>query len=504
MPGSVKYLIVSMMVGRINIFCALLRSAPWLTLALAYVLLAPNFDFARELSWHDSQRIAQIGLLAAVSVGVLVPTCGRRTLEIWSQLPRWIRFALGAALMLGLISASLAMFPRWALLEWSHLVLIGVLTIAVAAECRQPNAVRDQFLILAFYAVALLSTVKATAVYFSMLIAGPDYGMAFTVEDLFTGFSNIRFPGHLQTMLLPFVVLPVLWWGRTPARRFLMFVVPALWWTLTIASGTRGSWVALLIGAVTAFVFGGTTGRQWLRWQIGGLICGAVCYVVFILWVPGLISQPTALMHRGADIISLRGRDVIWQICQALIAQDPWLGIGPMHYANGLSDLAAHPHNIVLQFMVEWGIPAAFALSLVFAAGGLAWARYVGRLTAACQPDRNSITMVALLAAITGAAAQAMVDGNFVMPVSQILLALLCGWALGCGLSVAPVISRAGQSRGVMFRCAVVLAAAGLSYGIGPDVGQLAERERAHLITHHAGPNPRLLPRFWLQGWIGE
>jgi hypothetical protein len=482
----------------------LFRTAPWLTLAATYVLLATNVDFAAELSWHDSQRLAQIVFLALVSVGVFVSASARPTLEIWTLLPRWIRFAVGVALTLGLASGFLAMYPRWAWLEWSHQVLVGVLTIAVAAECRLPNAARDQSLILVFYAVALISTVKAVAVYFSMLIAGPDYGMVFTVEDLFTGFSNIRFFGHVQTMLLPFIVLPVLWWGRTPALRALLFMVPVLWWMLTIASGTRGSWVGLLIGVVAAVAFGGRTGVQWLRWQIGALIGGAVCYVVFILWVPGLFAQPTALMHRGADIISLRGRDVIWQICQELIAQYPWLGIGPMHYANRLSDLAAHPHNMVLQLMVEWGIPAALLLSIVFAFGGLAYARHIRRLTALHVPDRNSMMMVALLAAITGAAAQAMVDGNVVMPVSQILLALLCGWAMGSALSAAPAIPASVRRSGVAFKCFVLIAASGLAYGVAPELGHLAERERAHLVSHHPGPNPRLLPRFWLQGWIGE
>jgi hypothetical protein len=184
---------------RFNTGSQLFRTAPWLTLAATYVLLATNVDFAAELSWHDSQRLAHIVFLALVSVGVFVSASARPTLEIWTLLPRWIRFAVGVALTLGLASGFLAMYPRWAWLEWSHLVLVGILTIAVAAECRSPNAARDQSLILVFYAVALISTVKAVTVYFSMLIAGPDYGMAFTVEDLFTGVSNIRFFGHVQT-----------------------------------------------------------------------------------------------------------------------------------------------------------------------------------------------------------------------------------------------------------------------------------------------------------------
>jgi hypothetical protein len=85
--------------------------------------------------------------------------------------------------------------------------------------------------------------------------------------------------------------------------------------------------------------------------------------------------------------------------------------------------------------------------------------------------------MVALLAAITGAAAQAMVDGNVVMPVSQILLALLCGWAMGSALSAAPAIPASVRRSGVAFKCFVLIAASGLAYGVAPELGHLAERE---------------------------
>lgn len=477
---------------------------PLLAAAAAYVLLAPNVDFAPDLAWHDGQRLAQLALLVLVSCAVLMPATGRPVWQTWALLPRWSRLLLGVVLILGLISSILAPLPRWALLEWSSLVLLGVLALAVAAAWREPSPVRNQILVAVFFATALTYSVKAVTMYFTMLVVGPEYGLAFTAEELFTGFTNIRFFGHVQTMLLPFLVLPVLWWGRTPGRRALLFIIPVMWWMLAIASGTRGSWVSLLIGALVALWFGGKSGLRWMRWQMGALLGGGAAYLFFIMLVPDLLARPALLMHRVDDIVSLRGRDVLWGLSAELIAQNPWLGIGPMHFAKHLSVLAAHPHNAILQFMAEWGVPAALGITVAWAAGGLAWSLHVRRMTSAVEPDRHSMVLVALLAAITGASAQAMVDGIMVMPVSQTLLALLCGWSLGEYYSAraaayAPV---ALHRSSLAFRGAVVLAAVVLTWGVLPELGGLEERMQAHLRLQPEGPNPKLLPRFWVQGWI--
>jgi len=41
-------------------------------------------------------------------------------------------------------------------------------------------------------------------VYVVMLLVGPVYGQIFDVRELYVSFSNVRFFGHIQTMLLPF------------------------------------------------------------------------------------------------------------------------------------------------------------------------------------------------------------------------------------------------------------------------------------------------------------
>lgn len=480
-----------------------LRVMPWTLFAVAaFVFLAPNIDFAPSLQWHDGQRLAQLVLLIVMLVTLTTPDVLHGIAGIWAELRSWIRIALAAVCVLGFTSSLLAPLPRWALLEWGLLLLLLTAALAVAANRRTLGDAlsdhADPLLVLLFFATAAAYAVTTCSVYGAMLLVGSAYGQGFDIRELYTGFSNVRFFGHVQTMLLPFLLLPAMWWGTTRARRVLLWSVPAIWWMLAVGSGTRGTWAALLAGVIAAVIFGGNTGRLWAKWQVAGLGAGMLCYGAFVLGIPQLMDLPASYLHRAGDIISLSRREVLWETALVYAAQHPLLGVGPMHYAYWANEVAAHPHNAVLQWLAEWGVPAGLLLTGVWAAGGISLAAQVRR--AAEQGDeRARLFRVALLAALTGASAQAMVDGVLVMPVSQVLLALLAGWAIGMmpGAAGARV---AGRGERLLLTLAVLFAAAAVVYGVAPEIGQLAERQQAFLAGRD--PNTILLPRLWALGWI--
>lgn len=473
----------------------------WVLLVVtAYAFLAPNVDFASRLAWHDGQRLAELALLGIIVLGVTMSRTGHGLANVWAGLPCWIRAALFAAFVLGLVSALQSHLPRWAMLEWGLLLLLLIVALAVAAGRRAGGVHIDQWIIMVLYASAVAYVAKMAVVYVAMLTVGASYGMGFNVRDLYTGFSNIRFFGFVQTMVLPFLLLPAMWWARTRAQRIVLGVVPALWWMLAVASGSRGAWVALAIGVLAVLLFGGHAGRRWIKWQITGLVCGLICYAVFVLLVPQLLEQPASFLHRAEDITSLSLRDVIWTAAINFARENPFLGVGPMHFAYYANTVAAHPHNVVLQFMAEWGMPAALSFTVVFATGGLAFARHVRRV-AAVSDAQVGMNAVALLASLTGAAAQAMIDGVLVMPVSQILLALIIGWALGLYLAGDRETVQCGTPEKMLGTALIVLAAGSVIYGVQPEIGRIEQREETYLAAHPGNP---LFPRFWAQGWIGE
>ena len=477
-----------------------LRTLPWVVCAVAaFVFLAPNIDFALDLAWHDGQRLAQLALLLLSLLALAVPGAARQAAAIWSGFSAAIRIALFSAFGLGLVSSLAAPLPRWALLEWGQLWLLLMITMAIAAQCRQFAERLDRPLVVVFFATATAYAISSGAVYVVMLLIGPVYGQIFDVRELYVSFSNVRFFGHIQTMLLPFLLLPAMWWGTTQWRRVMLWSVPAIWWMLAVASGTRGTWVALLVGVVAVFLYGGQTGRKWIKWQFGGLLCGALCYGLFIWAIPQLMEQPVWFLHRSGDIVSLSLRGVLWTTAVDFTVQHPLLGVGPMHYAYFATKVAAHPHNAVLQWLAEWGVPAAVLLTGVCTAAGLFFAGYVRRIVDQSGKYRR-LVVVALLAALAGAAAQAMVDGVLVMPISQTLLVLLCGWAISIYFSARAV--RCSRVQYVTLIAVTLIAAGAVVWGVAPEIGHLAEREKSYLASHP--PDTPLLPRFWVQGWINE
>lgn len=484
------------------------RTWPCTLLAVAaYLFLAPNVDFAANLQWHDGQRLAQLVLLAVTLCALAAPGALRELLEIWVLLPCWCRIALLTAFALGLVSSVIAPLPRWALLDWGMLWLLLVLALAIASQRRHAGGQVERWLVLVFFATATAYAISSSVVYLAMLQVGP----FFNVRELYVGFSNVRFFGPVQTMVLPFLLLPAMWWGTTFARCVLLSLVPAFWWMLVAASGTRGTWVALLIGVAVAALFGGTAGRKWIKWQFGGLLCGLVCYAVFIWAVPQLFEQATWFIDRTGDIGSLSSRDALWTRSTAFMLEHPLLGIGPMHYAYLESAVAAHPHSAVLQWFAEWGIPATLLLTGVCAYAGLMFALHVRGANKGDQGAADAgLVSVALLAALAGVAAQAMVDGVLVMPVSQTLLSLLGGWAIGSYYSGQQHVLPSGSQRYPVFNRIIitltVTAAVAVASGVLPEINRIADREQAYLQAHPVtDPSlPRLFPRFWTQGWIRE
>lgn len=475
-----------------------LHLLPWTAIvAGAFVFLAPNIDFAYALPWNDGQRLAQLLLIALMLPALMLPGAATGVAAVWAGLPRLTRHMLQSAFALGILSSLGAASPRWAFLECGMLLLLIVLGLSIAANRRDQGAGADCLLVMLFSATATAYAFTTCSVYVAMLLVGSSYGQIFDIRELYTSFSNVRFFSHVQTMLLPFLLLPAMWWGTTRTRRIGLSVVPSIWWMLAVGAGTRGTWAALLTGMAVALVVGGNAGRRWAKWQAAGLLCGLICYGIFILGIPKLLDQSAWFLHRTNDILSLSLREVLWATALDYIIQYPWLGVGPMHYAYWATEVAAHPHDAVLQWLAEWGVPAGLLLTGAWAAGGISLATHVRR-TAEQGDDRSRLFRVALLAALTGASAQAMVDGVLVMPVSQTLLALLAGWAVG----MMPVRSGyvAGRGLRLCLMSVVLISTAAVAYGVAPEIGRLAERQQAYLAVH--GPDTVLLPRFWTLGWI--
>ena len=476
-------------------------SLVFIALIAAYIVVMPTVGIISDLSWHNDQRLAQITLLMVMAVNAALSlTSARRfcVVPAWGLLSRYAWHALFAAFLFGAVSAAAAPLPRWAFVEWCLMVLLITLGVTVAA-IRQPLGVKfDRLLIgvLLFTATAYL--LKVCAGYTAALVER----LPIHIWWLLDGFSNPRFFGQFQTLTLPLLVLPAMFWAKSPLSRVSLTLIPILWWTLSIASGTRGTWLAMIVACAVIFLSARSNSYRWLKWQLGTLLAGLVAYGLFFFVLPSLMSAPVDTVNRLADITNLSFRDVLWARALDYIVAHPVLGIGPMHFAYYPNPVSAHPHMSLLQWAAEWGLPSALLVLSVVLHAGLSSARQLRAIPSEGGAEAYTLQL-ALFASLCAAAAQSLVDGVIVMPYSQTLLVVLGGWALSihqCDSPSKTVIVPVAQRIGTLV---VALSAALLLWGVFPGIIEIvsgAEAFSANVIREGA----TLKPRVWSNGWIHD
>lgn len=453
--------------------------------------------------WHDQQRIAQIIFLLilfiCIAFIIFFSKQGKNSIFInpWSFRRQFTILFLGFSCWGGL-SATLCQFLHWALLEWA-LLLCFCMGVFAIAQLRQININQFDWVVLSIL-------VSVCALYLFAFIGR--YATLFTgfplrVWDMFSGFANIRFFGQFQTMTLPLLAVAVIT-ARSAWIRHTSFVMLSSWWTLSIASGTRGTWLAIATAIVIVWLIGRPAGRNWVRWQIAGIAAGLALYGFMFFAVPALLGNQPQLINRLPTLASLSLRDILWAEAWKMIYAHPWFGIGPMHFAAVPNDIGAHPHNAVLQIAAEWGIPALLMLSTIVAMGFHCFVKHLKAQSN--ETSFDNLLAVALFASLVAAGVQSLVDGVMVMPYSQVTLMVLAGWAVGICVS-SSVLKRKGAwtifarwKEVAFFGFSVFLLGMVIVLTL-PDVPHLQNRIRHYADTHHTA---YFHPRFWQQGWINE
>lgn len=447
-----------------------------------------TFDFARGLIWNDQQRVEQIILLLIMSLTALSLWHGALLIS-FSQLPSKVRHALGFAFLMGVASALLSAYPRFAGLEWATLLLQITFILILSAHARFGGAVFDQWALRLTAALALVITFNIMHGYVTDMVGGFQLDTVALFADTF---SNRRVFGHVASLAIPLLAYPLLAPNTLRIQRWGMFALLSVLWMLVLVSGTRGTLIALAVAAAILAVLAWHACARWLKLQALALLTGALLYAVLFIWVPSWTGDAASVENRFSDLTTLSGRDVLWSLAWTQIQAHPWLGIGPMHLATLHNPYGAHPHNAALQLAAEWGIPAALAL-LGVAVYGLM------RLLARLRQTPANLLLMCLTASLLAISAQAMVDGIIVIPYTQTWLMFVMGWTLGVYFRrfdlpanmVYPRMMQLGLPLLIMLALGLML------YGIFPEV-----LNRAAVTKAYVSAGGHLLPRYWSLGWI--
>lgn len=198
-------------------------------------------------------------------------------------------------------------------------------------------------------------------------------------------------------------------------------------------------------------------------------------------------------------------RDVLASQALEVIAQNPILGIGPMHFADSVSAGYTHPHQSLLQWGAEWGL-VSLAMVVWFVAAALKKLLKLLRQDCDVVQWTNHLRLC-LAASILAGLMLSMVDGVFVMPVAQTWFAILLGWLLALS-SESHAESRPHAERsfallapflGLIITLLMGVAAATISVKVYADKNLLAQRHENYLKQ---GIDEVWHPRFWSDGFI--
>ncbi|MGB7755232.1 MAG: O-antigen ligase family protein [Salinisphaera sp.] len=369
------------------------------------------------LGGFDSRRLLLTALLSLIGLWAAIQR---------SRLPMGTAGvgALLAIAALGLLSAARSASFQWASLEVAYTFMLAIAAIALAHELARSSTITPASVATAItISVALCCFTVVIAIYASLIS-----GMSFRAPLLTANFANIRFFNQYQTWTLPFLAAALVTGSpfvaiRDSFWRAFVFTIAAFFWALFWHSGGRGTEYATVIATTFVAISFGAAGRR----HAGQMLACATTGLVISL---AIYSPESATNAHMADT-DLNGRAYLWLIAWRHIVAAPWLGIGPMQYAAIDTGLASHPHDAILQWAVEWGVPAA----VLFVAGIIylifAWLHLARKILKRQRGGPHPALIVATTASLLAGGIHALVSGVIDMPASQFLLVTVTALAGG-------------------------------------------------------------------------
>ncbi|MCF5707695.1 pilus assembly protein [Pseudomonas syringae] len=448
------------------------------------------FACSISFSGHDLQRVLQV-VVGIVSVFFVA---GFYMVKPESMpLNRGVFFLFFFILLFGLISSLMARQPLWAVIELSVLLICYAVSNAFF-QVRKTQGLRlDNVLCYFVVIICFIKVVQFVAAALAGLMSSEH---VLDADLLLQGFSNKRFYGQFQTFTLPLLILPLLIGSNRRAIKTGILFLAGLWWMIAISGGTRGTWLGMA-SAVCVLSLLGNAGRRWAGWQLLTASVGLFLYVLMFSVLPGWLGIEISNFAGDRLNTSLSAREVLWQQAWTMIKERPMLGFGPMHFADIWNAVAAHPHQAILQWASEWGIPSTLCV-MGLALYGLSTTGFLIRKRGLSDAPVDMMRLC-LFASLVGALTQSMVDGVIVMPYSQLWLAIIVGWLLALHeWAEAPRPVNALVYRAWL--ACLIAAASLLLFVVVRDFPNL-DMKQQQFAQDFGG---RFLPRFWMQGVIAH
>lgn len=237
-----------------------------------------------------------------------------------------------------------------------------------------------EWLTHALFALALVSYLnrhesKVKEVTDALLIGFLVYTLLYGIFYFFyqsmpLGFDHIRHYGHYVLIAL-LLSLSISKSELTSPSSIFRIAVLVVAWTVLFWSGGRGPLLALAVVVSLLLILRFFSGRRELL-----TLLAASAAAGFLISVPlsGEDQGIYRILHTVTDSPDIdtfsSSRISIWHATLPDILSNPIFGLGPEGFVYGAGEYffpILHPHNAILQFLVEWGLPGTiFFLWLLY------------------------------------------------------------------------------------------------------------------------------------------
>lgn len=459
----------------------------WTGIVLLFFLL-PTVDLFRTGSWYDGQRVGQVLVLMLGAIYLW-----RRRQDFICSFMHWDKRIILSGILFfvfGSASVTLSRQPFWGAVEFSLFFALSSFALSVGYVRQATSNLFDKFFFGTVYAISFALFFQFFVNYLTGVLTRGVINPVLFIH----GFDNPRFLGQFCTMAMPLMAYLAISQSRWRSVALLLLT---LCWTLAIASGTRGTWVSMAFAMTLSPLLFGRLGFRWLSCQLMATSVALLLFYFLFVFLPKILSLNTGNLPSDRITSSLSGRDSLWQQSVQMFALNPWVGQGPMHFADSPNYYGAHPHQLILQLLSEWGGICTGFLVFIFIIGvKKALINIEERIVLGKNSERHCCVFLALCAMLM----QSMFDGVFVVPYTQLCFFLLLGWLMSTEDAVGRQPNPAGLKLGMaiffsaLFASLVVLSVA---MGHGLKNGMRIEEPLKYL-------SPSYRPRFWLQGIIAR
>jgi len=304
-----------------------------------------------------------------------------------------------------------------------------------------------EWLTHALFALALVSYLnrhegKVKEVTDALLIGFLLYTLLYGISYFFyqskpLGFDHIRHYGHYVLIAL-LLSLSISKSELTSPASIFRIAVLIVAWTVLFWSGGRGPLLALAVVVSLLLFFRYFAGRGEL---LKLLAVSAVAGFLISIPLSGEEQGIYRILHTVTDSPDIdtfsSSRISIWLATLPDILSNPFFGLGPEGFVYGAGEYffpILHPHDAILQFLVEWGLPGTiFFLWLLY--------RIFAPAFISARAGRGNRYLFPALLAGSVALFYSLFTGNLYIPFSAFLFVVVASILIaGTGGDAEPIV----------------------------------------------------------------